>query len=118
MSKLLRWLSISVLIAGIQPLCWAATKVNLEVMNPRGKIAHAPYRAPNPRVTDLSAKKIALYWNGKAGGNNFFDALEPLLKNKYPTATIVRSNGGHQISEEMAVKLAKEVNTFIYGVGD
>ena len=115
MIKLTKLLLVCMFMASLLAGCGTAT---LEVMNPRGEIAHPPYVAPNPRIEDLSGKKIGIYWNGKSGGNNLFDVLEGMLKEKYPTATIVRSRGTHQISDDMAAKLAKEVDTFIYGVGD
>ena len=64
------WLSVSILMAGGPGWVQDWDEFSLEVMNPRGKIDHLPYRAPNPRVTDLSGKKIGLYCNGKAGGDN------------------------------------------------
>jgi hypothetical protein len=118
MINALKWLLAGILITAVHSGCMAETKYTLEVLNPRGRIDHSPYRAPNPRIPDLSGKKIALYWNGKAGGNNLFSALEGILKEKYPAATIIQSRGTHQISDEMATRLAKEVDTFVYGVGD
>ncbi len=118
MLKTWRWICVGILIARVHAGCMTGTQDTLEVMNPRGKIAHSPYRAPNPRIGDLSGKKIALYWNGKAGGNNLFAAIEEVLKDRYPTAAIVQSRGTHQISDEMAARLAKEVDIFVYGVGD
>ena len=107
-----------ILIAVIPGWCMAEASYTLEVMNPRGKIAHGPYRAPNPRIAGLAGKKVALYWNGKAGGDNLFAALEEIFKSKYPDTMVIQTKGTHQISDEMAARLAREVDTFIYGVGD
>jgi hypothetical protein len=93
-------------------------QVKLEVLNPRGEIEPPPTLAPAPRVTDLAGKKIGIYWNGKQGGNNFWDVAEELLKEKLPTATILRFIGPFDLGERLAGTLAKEVDTFIYGVGD
>ena len=95
-----------------------AEAVTLEVLNPRGEIKPPPTFAPAPRITDLAGKKIGIYWNGKSGGNNFWDVAEELLKEKFPTATILRYKGPFDLGEKVAGTLAKEVDIFIYGVGD
>jgi len=95
-----------------------AEAVTLEVLNPRGEIKPPPTFAPTPRVADLAGKKIGIYWNGKSGGNNFWDVAEELLKEKFPTATILRYKGPFDLGEKTAETLAKEVDIFIYGVGD
>ena len=95
-----------------------AEGVTLEVLNPRGEIKPPPTFAPTPRVTDLAGKRIGIYWNGKSGGNNFWDVAEELLKEKFPTATILRYKGPFDLGEKMAGTVAKEVDIFIYGVGD
>lgn len=118
MVKLSKLLWMGTFIAGLFTGCGTTAEFTLEVLNPRGDIARPAYLAPNPRVMDLSGKKIGLYWNGKSGGNNLLDVLEGMLKEKYPTATIIQFRGTHQISDDMAADLAKEVDTFIYGVGD
>ncbi|HUL20518.1 MAG TPA: hypothetical protein VLZ10_03630 [Thermodesulfobacteriota bacterium] len=92
--------------------------VTLEVLNPRGEIKPPPTLAPSPRVTDLAGKRIGIYWNGKSGGNNFWDVAEERLKEKFSTATILRYKGPFDLGEKMAGTLAKEVDIFIYGVGD
>jgi len=95
-----------------------AEAVTLEVLNPRGEIKPPPTFAPTPRVTDLAGKRIGIYWNGKSGGNNFWDVAEEALKEKFPTATILRYKGPFDLGEKVAGTLAKEVDIFIYGVGD
>lgn len=62
----------------------------LEVMNPRGEIPPPATVRINPRVSELSGKKIALVDNGKFGANNFLDALADMLKQRYPKATVVK----------------------------
>jgi len=102
-------------------VCWigpVAARVSLELLNPRGGIEPPPTLAPTTRVTDLADKKIGIYWNGKQGGPNFWDVVEELLKKRFPTATIVRRSGASDLGDAMAAKLAKEVDLFIYGVGD
>jgi len=95
-----------------------AEAVTLEVLNPRGEIKPPPTLAPSPRVTDLAGKRIGIYWNGKSGGNNFWDVAEGLLKEKFPSATILRYKGPFDLGDKVAENLAKEVDIFIYGVGD
>ncbi len=72
------------------PTTRAATEqVTLEVMNPRGEIPPPPTVGINPRPADLAGKKIVLVDNGKYGASNFLEVLGQMLKQKYPTATIV-----------------------------
>lgn len=106
------------LFTGLSQVSAAYGAVTLEVLNPRGEIKALPFLVPAPRVTDLAGKKIGIYWIGKAGGNNFWDEIEQLLKAKFPTAQVVRYNGPFDLGADMAAKIAKECDTFIYGVGD
>ena len=120
MTKTLRLLIIIALgalasSAAVQPKPGAVT---LEVLNPRGEIPPPPFFAPTARVADLTGKKIGLYWIGKAGGNNFFDVVEQLLKEKYPTVTVLRYRGPFDLGEKRAAEIAKEMDSFVYGVGD
>lgn len=93
-------------------------KVTLEVMNPRGAVASVPTLAPTPRVTDLAGKRIALYWNGKAGADNFWDVAEELLAARFPSATILRYEGPLEIGAVLASAIAREADTVLYGIGD
>ena len=92
--------------------------VILEVLNPRGEIKPVPTLAPAPRVAELAGRKIGLYWNGKPGGDNLWDLIGGMLKEKFPTAEILRYRGEFDLGDQLAPTLAKEVDTFIYGVGD
>jgi hypothetical protein len=121
MNRLLKLLVNCVFVAGVlvaNAAVAAPPQITVEVLNPRGEISHPRYMAPNARITDLAGKKIGLYWNGKPGGNNVLDALEPMLKEKFPTATIVRLNGAHQIVDSMAADFAKQIDAFLYVMGD
>ena len=93
-------------------------EVTLEVLNPRGDITALPIQAPSPRVSGLEGKKIGIYWNNKGGGNNFWDVVEGALKEKYPTAGIIRFDGPFDPGDRMAQAIVKEVDLFFYGVGD
>ena len=96
----------------------AAGSVTLKVLNPRGESEPPPNLAISGRVTDLAGKKIGLYWLGKPDGDVFFDRVQKLLEEKFPTATVLRYTGAFDIGDGLAAKMAKEVDTFIYGVGD
>jgi hypothetical protein len=95
-----------------------ASSITLELLNPRAEFEPPPNLAIAPRVTDLAGKKIGLYWNGKPDGNLFFDRVQELLKKKFPTITVMRYSGAFDIGDKLAAKMAKEVDTFAYGVGD
>ncbi len=96
----------------------ASASVTLEVLNPRGEIPPIPALAPAARVSDLLGKTIGIYWNGKQGGNNFWDVTEGLIKEKIPTAKLVRYKGPFDLGDKTAATFAKEVDVFLYGVGD
>ena len=91
-------------------------KVLLKCFNPQGVVeVPTPSGLINPRVSDLAGKKIAVIWDGKKGGDNFCEAIEKLLNKRYPTATTIRLVWGNA---EAAENAKKEMDTFIYGVGD
>jgi hypothetical protein len=90
----------------------------LEVLNPRGEVDPPKTLGISPRVTTLEGKRIGLYDNGKEGFADFLNVIEKLLKEKYPTATIVRFNGAFDCGDALAAKIAKSVDTVIYGSGD
>jgi len=94
------------------------TNEALRVLNPRGEREAAPARGISPRLLAIEGKRIGLYWNGKPDGDYFWDTIEELLKKKFPTATVLRYNGPGDLGEALATKMAKEVDTFLYGVGD
>ena len=96
----------------------AAEEVTIQVLNPRGEITLPPVFAPSARIADLAGKRIALYWNGKAGGDHFWNQVELLLKSKLPNTTILRYQGAFDLKDELAKKVAGEADAFLYGVGD
>ena len=96
-------------------------KVELKLLNPRGEIEPAPIFAPAPRVTDLAGKKIALIHNLKPGAGTFLDAVEELLKSKYPTATFIKQfTTTINLAKEPAFydKVAQACDAFVFGSGD
>jgi hypothetical protein len=92
--------------------------VTLEVLNPRGEIVPQPILAPVPRLAALAGKRVGIYWNSKAGGDHFWDVVEAELKVKAPTTKIVRYNGPFDPGDARAAAMAREVDAFLYGVGD
>jgi hypothetical protein len=93
-----------------------AQGVSFEVLNPEDEMIMASdIILITPRVTDLSDRNIGLVWAGKSGGEFFLDALEVLLKKKYPLATISRYTRGVGDTEE---RILREVDAFVYAVGD
>jgi hypothetical protein len=96
----------------------APATTTLEVLNPRGEVDPPTTLGISPRVTTLAGKRIGLYDNGKEGFADFLNVIEKLLKEKYPTATIVRFNGAFDCGDALAAKIAKGVDTVLYGSGD
>jgi hypothetical protein len=91
-------------------------KITLVCLNPQGAVETAPpVGLSNPRVKDLAGKKIGIFWDGKQGGDKFCLALEEQLKEKVPAAVILRTAWGDVAAAE---KAKKEVDAFIFGVGD
>jgi hypothetical protein len=90
--------------------------VTLEVLNPEAEwIMPSEISLISPRLDDLSNKKIGLLYAGKSGGEFFLDALEILLKEKYPSVTISRYTRWKDNAEE---RIVEEEDAFVYAVGD
>jgi hypothetical protein len=90
--------------------------ISWKCLNPRGILVE-PERLEGlavPRVADLNGKRIGIIWCEKKGGENYFDVLEELLKQRFPAAIIRRLIWGAGIEQ----KVRQEIDTFIYGVGD
>ncbi len=95
-----------------------ASEVTLTVLNPRGEITLPPISPPSARISDLKGKKIGHYWNEKPGGLHFWNSVEQVLKEKLPNTTVLRYSGSFDLGDKLAAKMAKEVDAFLYGVGD
>jgi hypothetical protein len=93
-------------------------KVELEVLNPRGKIENVPASSPSPRLAGIDGKTIGLYSNSKPGMDNFYTVFEELLKQKYPNVKVQIMRGAFLIRDDDAKNFANEVDAFVYGVGD
>jgi len=95
--------------------------VELKVINPRGEIEAIRTYAPAPRVKDLAGKRIALIHNQKSGAKTFLDAVEELLRVKYPTATFVKEyTTTINLAKEPSFyeEVSKSADAFIFGAGD
>lgn len=100
----------------------AAAQVTIEVMNPRGEIPPPKTLGISPRGGSLDGKKIVLIDNGKFGASNFLDVLAVMLKQKYPTATIVMypKPAAQTITDlpKWYPTVKQQGDFFVFGVGD
>jgi hypothetical protein len=60
-----------------------------DVINPSGVI-EVKYFKPAPRITTLEGKTIVLRWNEKQNGDNFLNRIAEILKEKFPTAKVIK----------------------------
>jgi len=96
-------------------------QTTLEVLNPRGEIPSLPVFGLVPRIADLSGKKIGLIDNRKAGANYFLDAVEELLKQKFPSTTILRFRKPNAVivaTPKFYPMVAEKCDAFIWAIGD
>lgn len=121
-NKTNRLLAAALLVGGLCVAGTAAAQVTLEVMDPRGEIPPPPTIGINPRVPDLAGKKIVLVDNGKFGADNFLDVIAQILKQKYPSATIVMypKPSAQTITDlpKWYPTVKQQGDLFIFGVGD
>jgi len=118
-----RWVSVAALLLCALPFATAQQRqVTLKVMNPMGVIEPPKTYGLAPRVADLNGKKIALMHNNKPGASNLLDALQELLKKKYPNASFPRGYQTQPVQPpkdpEMYKKAAAESAAFIFAMGD
>jgi hypothetical protein len=59
------------------------------VINPAGMVEIKQVQLA-PRITTLEGKTIVLRWNDKHNGNNFLDRVAELLKEKVPSAKVIK----------------------------
>jgi len=117
-----RLLSAVLLAGGLLLARTASAQVTLEVMNPRGEIPPPKTLGISPRGGSLDGKKIVLIDNGKFGASNFLDVLADLLKQKYPTVTVVMypKPAAQTITDlpKWYPMVKQQGDLFIFGVGD
>jgi hypothetical protein len=115
-------LAAALLVGGLCVAGSAAAQVTLEVMDPRGEIPPPPTIGINRRVPNLAGKKIVLVDNGKFGADNFLDVIAQILKQKYPSATIVMypKPSAQTITDlpKWYPTVKQQGDLFIFGVGD
>ena len=115
-------LGFALFVAAIVSASPASAQVTLEVMNPRGEIPPPPTMGISARVSNLDGKKIVLIDNGKYGASNFLDVLADMLKQKYPTATIVMypKPAAQTITDlpKWYPTVKQQGDLFVFGVGD
>jgi hypothetical protein len=70
---------------GVSQDAYAAGKVQLTVLNPRGELFSTPAMPINSRLKTLEGKKIGILNNTKPGADYFLPYLMQVLKESYPT---------------------------------
>ena len=60
-----------------------------EIINPAGVLEVKSFKAA-PRLTSLDGKTIVLRWNEKHNGDNFLNRIAEILKEKVPTAKVIK----------------------------
>jgi hypothetical protein len=96
-----------------------------EVLNPWAEADPIPLRGISPRLTDLTGKKIGLFYNFKQAAKPILNVVEVKLKERFPTSEI-HWYAGHPysiIENETETKAefeewAKEVDAVVTAVGD
>ena len=117
------WLLLAALfVGGLFLAGTASAQVTLEVMNPRGEIPPPKTLGISPRSGSLDGKKIVLIDNGKYGASNFLNVLAVMLKQKYPSATIVMypKPAAQTITDlpKWYPTVKQQGDLFVFGVGD
>ncbi len=101
----------------------ASAEVKLAVLNPRGEVQPPPAKGLQPRLASLDGKRIALLENGKMGSREFQDALEGLLKERYPNLTVLRmpKPEGSRFAfdaKDWYPEVARRAQLFVYSMAD
>ncbi len=116
------FLAATLLVGGLCLAATASAQVTLEVMNPRGEIPPPKTLGISPRGGSLDGRKIVLIDNGKYGASNFLDVLADMLKQKYPTATVVMypKPAAQTITDlpKWYPTVKQQGDLFVFGVGD
>jgi hypothetical protein len=104
----------------VETLAAPAGKVELTLLNPKGVIDPPPMLGISPRVTGLEGKRIAMIHNNKPGAKTFLEAVEELLKAKYPNTAFVHYDTNINLADkpEKYAAMAGSCDTFILGSGD
>jgi hypothetical protein len=91
--------------------------ITIEILNPRGILHSMPITGLTaPRPTDLAGKRIALL-SEKTDAVIFFDAMEKLLKERYPTAVIMRfPSAASPMVADNSAEVAAQCDVWLQGV--
>ncbi len=94
--------------------------VELELLSPKGVIDPPKMLGISPRVGSLDGKRIGMIHNNKPGAKTFLDAVEELLKVKYPDSTFVHFDTTINLADkpEKYAEMANACDAFILGSGD
>ncbi len=82
-------LALVALLAAPVPAAADEKVQDWQLVNPAGAMKVTPIKLA-PRITTLEGKTIGLKWNQKPNGNILLDRVAELLKQKYPTAKIIK----------------------------
>jgi hypothetical protein len=82
-------LALVALLAAPMPAAADEKVQDWQLVNPMGAMKVTPIKLA-PRITTLEGKTIGLKWNQKPNGNILLDRVAELLKEKYPTAKIIK----------------------------
>lgn len=117
-----RFLAAALFVGGLCLAATASAQVTVEVMNPRGEIPPPKTLGISARGMGLDGKKIVLIDNGKYGASNFLDVLAHMIKQKYPTATVVMypKPAAQTITNlpNWYPTVRQHGDLFVFGVGD
>ena len=95
----------------------ADKQFTLEILEPRGKLMRCERSGlSNPRVSDLNGKKIAVC-SEKPDSEMFFDKIAELIKDKYPTAEILRfPSSTNPFVPDNTAEVAAACDTWLEGI--
>jgi hypothetical protein len=82
-------LALAAVLAAPVPATANEKAQDWQLVNPAGIMKVTPIKMA-PRITTLEGKTIGLKWNQKPNGNILLDRIAELLKEKYPTAKIIK----------------------------
>jgi hypothetical protein len=94
----------------------------LKVLNPVAPSAKKRFEAA-PRVAELAGKRVALFWNMKAGGDHALQRVAEVLGKRYPTAEFSFHTGDtgsmvRRLTREGADKIANGSDAVVGTTGD
>ena len=94
----------------------------LMVLNPVAEVKRESVELA-PRLNDINGKTIALYWNGKAGGDILLEHSAQLLKQRYSGVKFKNYLGVvgqvmRHATAEQAEAIAKECDALIATTAD